>query len=166
MTYVNPIPADYDLTTISVNTSELATYTATIATAVQNIANNLTDIMNTLNGLSLDWLGDASNQAQTFNNEWGAVVQMLYGAMDGQGNQTIDDGALSVLVGGLDQAIDNYNANEQSVIGLFSGFGANTGANANASTANSVVDSPSDPISNASGIQEYLFHTTAVDENF
>ena len=166
MTYVNPIPATYNSSTISVDTGELAAALATINTAVQDIATKLTNINNTLNGLQLNWLGDASNQAQTYNDDWNNVVQMLYGAVDSSGNQTVNDGALSVLVTGLDQAINNYNSNEQAVTGLFSGFYSNANPNANNSPTASMTDDPTTPISNASGIQEYLYHTTAVNEEF
>ena len=168
MTYVNPIPSTYNSTTISVDTGQLAASLATITTAVQDIATNLSNINNTLNGLALNWLGDASNQAQTYNDDWNNVVQMLYGAMDSSGNQTINDGALSVLTSGLDQAINNYNSNEQAVTSLFNGFSANTNSNTstNIFAPNSETDTPTTPISNASGVQEYLYHTTAVNENF
>ena len=164
MTYVNPIPATYNSTTISVDTGQLASSLAAINTAVQDIATNLTNINTALNGLSLNWLGDASNQAQTYNDDWNDVVQMLYGAMDSSGNQTVNDGALSVLVSGLDQAINNYNSNEQAVTSLFNGFYANT--NSNAPANQDQTDAPTGAISNASGVQEYLYHTTAVNEEF
>jgi uncharacterized protein YukE len=170
MTYVNPIPTTYNSTTISVDTGQLAASLATINTAVTDIATNLSNINTTLNGLNLNWLGDASSQAQTYNDNWNNVVQMLYGAMDSNGNQTINDGALSVLVSGLDQAINNYNANEQAVTSLFNGFSSNANSNSNVNTniyaPQSADDKASAPMSNATGIQEYLYHTTAVNEDF
>jgi uncharacterized protein YukE len=162
MTYTNPIPTNYDNTTISVDTGELAYSAQQISAAVTTIANSLSDINKQLNGLSLSWLGNASDQAQTYADNWNNVVQMLFGATDANGNVTDDDGALSVLVNGLNQAISNYNTNEVAVANLFSSFGSAS----NSSGSQKPVDAPTVPISNATGIQEYLYHTTAVNETF
>jgi hypothetical protein len=174
MTYVNPIPTTYNSTTISVDTGQLAVALASINTAVNDIATNLTNIDTTLSGLNLNWLGQASSQAQTYNDAWNNVLQMLYGATDSQGNVTDNDGALGVLVSGLDQAINNYNANEQAVIGLFNGFYTNApvnpcagpNPNANIYAPEGATDAPTVPIVTESGGQEYLYHTTAVNEVF
>jgi hypothetical protein len=162
MVYINPItPNIYDSTSILIDTARLRDALATITIAVNNVADNLISINNTLGGLTLDWLGNASDQAQAYNDEWNNVVQLLYGAMDSNGNQTVNDGALSVLVTGLAQAIQNYNANEQAVAKLFNGVGST-----NESPTESHDDVPSHPFLSQTGVQEYVFHTTAVNEDF
>ena len=161
MTYTNPIPANYNATTISVDTGELESAAASISTAVTAISNALIDINTQLKNLTLNWLGNAANAASSYNDDWNNVVQMLFGATDANGNSTgVNDGALSVLTSGLDQAITNYNANEAAVANLYNGF-ANPNPNA---PAGPTTDQPTTPISNASGVQEYLYHTTAVNE--
>jgi hypothetical protein len=68
------------------------------------------------------------------------------------GTDSEPDGALSVLANGLNQAIANYNANEAAVTNLFS---------ASSGTPASTVDQPTGYVN----ANEYLFHTTAVNES-
>jgi uncharacterized protein YukE len=160
MADTDPFPNNYDSATISVDVGELAYCAQAINTAITDIADALTDINKQLNGMTLSWLGDASSQAQSYTDTWNQTMQMLFGVTDANGNVTVDDGALSVLAGGLNQAIANYSQNEAAITNLFQGFINGSGS------SGSPVDSPSDPMSTASGIQEYLYHTTAVNETF
>jgi uncharacterized protein YukE len=170
---VNPIPDIYDAVKISVDTSGLAYALDLIHTAAESIAANLSTINKTLSGLALNWAGDSASQAQHYNDKWNAVVQMLFGVVDSQGNVLLDDGAISVLTEGLTRAVGNYRANEQAVGALFSGF---LSTNTKPSSGNQSVDD--DPklrpyvrradgsITQSTVAGDYLFHTTAVDEDF
>jgi uncharacterized protein YukE len=173
-----PIPNYYDAVKIRVDTGGLAYAVDQIRTAAETIADNLGTINKTLSGLALNWTGDSASQAQQFNDEWNSAVQLLFGVVDSQGNVLLDDGAISVLVEGLDKAVSNYRFNEQAVINLFNAFtNLNPNPNANANPVpnpNSVDDKPSvrpyevngTTLTQSTTPGDYLFHTTAVDEDF
>lgn len=171
-----PIPLMYDAVKIRVDTGELAYALDQIRTAAETIADNLSTINKTLSGLALNWTGDSASRAQQYNDEWNSVVQMLFGVVDSQGKVLLDDGAISVLTEGLDKALSNYRFNEQAVVTMFNGF-ANTNTNSNTNTnvtPNSVDDAPTvrpyvvngSTLTQSTVAGDYLFHTTAVDEDF
>lgn len=171
-----PIPLFYDAVKISVDTNGLAYALDQIRKAAETIADNLGTINKTLGGLALNWTGDSASQAQHYNDEWNHVVQMLFGVVDSQGNVLLDDGAISVLIEGLDKAVSNYAFNEQAVMTMFNAF-ATTNANTNTDTnvnLSSVDDAPTarpyvldgTTLTQSTVAGDYLFHTTAVDEDF
>lgn len=167
--YVNPIPATYDNTTIKVDTNELAKSEGLISLAVLRIGEYLNAIQDVMDGLRLNWLGQASDAQQAYTEMWNNIMAILYGQAqtesDGTMITTLDDGALSLLTAGLTQAVNNYNANEQAVIALFSGSGGSS-SNSCVYDVQNQTDTASDPISSPAGIQQYLYHTTAVNEDF
>lgn len=178
MTADIPIPLMYDEVKIHVDTGGLAYAADQIRTAAETIADNLSTINKTLSGLALNWSGDSASQAQQFNDDWNRAVQMLFGVVDSQGNVLLDDGAISVLTEGLDKAVSNYRSGEQAVAAMFNAFlnlNANNDSGTNASAnRNSVDDAPSsrpyvvngNTLTQSTVAGDYLFHTTAVDEDF
>src|SRR6266568_4529274 len=107
MTYVEPIPNNYDASSISVEPYALNSSAQTIQNLVQ-------DIFKTLTGLNLSWVGTAANAASDFNTKWTNAVQELFGT---EGDPS--SGALNRLAGGLSSAVQNYSANEDAIVAMF-----------------------------------------------
>jgi uncharacterized protein YukE len=169
MAYVNPIPANYDASSLSIDPGTLGSIAQTIQNLVTDISNDLSDINKTLTGLNLSWVGTAANAAGDFNTRWTNAVQELFGT---QGDPS--SGALNTLVGGISSAAQNYSANEDAIVAMFNAFAggfstppsnSNTGT-APASAATSNADAPTDQIHAADGSTFWLYHTTAVNEKF
>lgn len=176
MAYTDPIPANYDSTSMSVDPGGLNSCSDAIGTQVQDIANYLGNINSALSNLTLSWVGQASGAASTYNAEWGKAVQALFGTQ-----QDPSTGALNVLMSGLSSAAQNYSASEAAITKMFNSYasafpavsastasmsvsyapgGSSSGATSSPATA-PIKDSPSGP--DASGTD--MYHTTSVNES-
>jgi uncharacterized protein YukE len=163
MTYVNPIPATYDASSLDIDPAALGSAAQSVLASVKDISSYLTTINNKLSSLTLSWAGSSAQKAQDFNDEWTNAVQALFGT---QGDP--DSGALSKLVDALSTAAQNYSQNEANIQGMFnkfaSGFSPSSSSSSSSSTKPpSTIDSPTDLID---GGPEALYHTTSVNERF
>ena len=168
MTYVNPIPSNYDASSISVDPGTLGSIAQTIQGLVTDIADDLSAINSTLTGLNLSWVGTAANAASDFNTSWTNAVQELFGPAGDPSS-----GALNTLVGGLMSAAQNYSANEDAVVTMFNTFASGFSTPSStpngsppASSASPNTDAPTDQIQEPGGGSFWLYHTTAVNEKF
>jgi len=174
MTYTDPIPANYDSSSISVDPGGLNSCSDAITAQVQDIANYLGNINNALSNLALSWAGQAANAASTYNTDWASVVQALFGTQDDPST-----GALNILVGGLSSAAQNYSAAEAAIAKMFTDYSnafpagsASTGTMSVSfapaapvspvTSTNAITDVPTGPAGSGG---EDMYHTTSVNES-
>jgi uncharacterized protein YukE len=174
MTYTDPIPANYDSSSISIDPGGLNSCSDAITAQVQDIANYLGNINNALSNLTLSWVGQAASAASTYNTDWASAVQGLFGTQSDPST-----GALNILVSGLSSAAQNYSATEAAIAQMFTDY-SNAFPAASASTATMsvsfapaaqssgapstipITDAPTGP---AGSSGEDMFHTTSVNES-
>ena len=158
MTYTDPIPANYNDSSISVDPGGLNSCADAINTQIQDIANALTNINNALSGLTLSWVGQAADSASTYNTEWTNAVQALFGTQN-----DASTGALNILLSGLSSAAQNYSANEAAIEKMFNEYanGFSASSSSSSSSGKPILDSPSNP---AGGNGEDMYHLTSVNE--
>jgi uncharacterized protein YukE len=176
MGYTDPIPANYDESSIAVDPGGLNSCASSITSMVQFISYCLSDINKTLGNLTLSWTGDAANAATNYNNEWNAAVEALFGKQTSGtpsgpiGPVTVtpssaaadNAGALNTLVNGLSSAAQNYSTTENTIASMFNKYtGALTSPAPAPSAPQSVPDQPSSPVDG-----QFMYHTTSVDEQY
>jgi uncharacterized protein YukE len=174
MAYTDPIPANYDSSSISVDPGGLNSCSDAITAQVQDIANYLGNINTALSNLTLSWVGQAANAASTYNTDWTNAVQALFGTQN-----DASTGALNILVSGLSSAAQNYSATEAAIAQTFTQYSnafpavsastasmsvsyAPAGPPPSATSTKAITDAPTDP---AGSSGEDMFHTTSVNES-
>jgi uncharacterized protein YukE len=151
------IPANYDASTLNIDPGGMNSCANTVLSLVQDISNYLSTINSTLSNLTLSWVGTSSSDATTYNDEWNAAVQKLFGTQDDPSS-----GALVVLVNGIMSASANYSQTEDNITDMFNSFASGFSSGSSSSTSN-VTDQTSDPIDNGA---EYAYHSTAATETY
>lgn len=159
------IYGDYDNSSILVDPAQLLTAYRTLSDEAESISGYLKKIYKALSDLRLSWAGDSSAALQTYNDEWNAAVEGLFGT------GSPDTGALSVLVSGLATAAVNYSNTEQSIQSMFRKLQSTPNSGGSTTTgqpqpeANTALDQPTERFVGAESWQ-YRYHTTSVDEHF
>lgn len=148
MTYTDPIPANYDSSSISVDPGGLNTCAETISAQVDDISSYLKTINDTLSGLALSWAGSAADQASAYNEKWDNAVQAIFGTKSDP-----KSGALNILMSGLSKAAQNYSAIELAIAKTFNQYAGGFPAES-ASTASMSVDFAPAPGSSSSSHAE------------
>jgi uncharacterized protein YukE len=176
MVYTDPIPANYDSSSINVDPGGLNSCSDAISAQVQDIANYLGNINTALSNLTLSWVGQASDSASTYNTEWANAVQALFGTQN-----DASTGALNILMSGLSSAAQNYSASETAIANMFNSYagafpaisastasmsvdyspGSSPSSSSSSPSTGPIKDSPSSP--DASGTD--MYHTTSVNES-
>lgn len=108
----------YDAARLAVTPVELVWAGNAVADCVAEILASLDSIMKTVKDLDLGWAGATAQEAQDFGDQWYAAMVNLFGS-SGQAA----DGVMNMLVFALLSAGNNYNAAEDAIVQMFSGFG-------------------------------------------
>lgn len=172
MTYVNPIPANYDASSLNIDPGGLNSEAQSVIALVQDISNYLNSINTALSNLTLSWAGSSAQAASNFNDEWTNAVQALFGT---QGDP--NSGALAILVNGLSSAAQNYSQNEQNIASMFNKFGAAFSSSPTPPSPTAIQSDPqakpagltsttNDPTDLIDGGPEGLYNTTSVNETY
>jgi uncharacterized protein YukE len=144
--------SDYSAWTIAFSSEQLQDTSNKLTSLATGIANQLEDIINTLDDLSLSWVGQSQQLENTYNQEWQAAVATLFGT-----SKNPEKGVLVQVASALASAAGNYAAGEywgqgaylQFMIGLTSGGG------------NTSSPPPASPVTNPLGQT-----VTAITETF
>jgi hypothetical protein len=164
MTYVDPIPATYNASSIAVDPVGLDGAAKAFAGHITDISNALTDIGNTLSGLNLSWAGDSADAMFRYGEELSGALEALFGTQ-------LDPGAgvLNIASGALGSVARNYSLVDQSVQGMFSKFasGFDPLPKPTVSPVPGLPPLPVKPLDKPSDFVggEWVEHTTAVDES-
>jgi uncharacterized protein YukE len=122
-----PTTSDYAAWTIAFSSEMLQDTSDKLTSLAKDIANHLESILNTLDNLSLSWVGQSQQLENTYNQEWQAAVSTLFGT-----SKNPEKGVLVQVAAALASAAANYAAAEywgqgaylQFMIGLTSGSGS------------------------------------------
>jgi uncharacterized protein YukE len=144
------LPANWDSSTISVDTNTMSSVAQAVITSATNINGYLNNIMDALNGIKPSWTGDSSSVADDFNTRWSNALTALFGTKSDPST-----GILNILMKGLDQAAQNYIVTEGAIADMFTTFGKGDSG----SGSGGQKDIKDDPY-------EKYYHTTSVNETF
>jgi hypothetical protein len=110
---------------------------------LNQIINYLNAVETTLSNLQLSWVGQSSDLAQTFTNEWNNATASLCGTQSDPGQ-----GILVRIAEGLSSAAQNYSAADQWAQSAFGQFTSGTSSNSGSSAGNpqNIVNTPGQTI--------------------
>ncbi|MEV5753695.1 WXG100 family type VII secretion target [Actinoallomurus sp. NPDC052308] len=114
-----PTLPNYNSSSIDVDPWVINSASSTVNDAVKSISEHMTAINNALNELRLSWVGDSSDEADKFNNDWNDVAQKLYGT-----EAAPELGVLNKITNGLATAAVAYSHGERTVSNTFAAFQA------------------------------------------
>jgi uncharacterized protein YukE len=109
------LPANWNTSTVTVDPWVLHSASQKSSDAVKDINDAMNAVTTRLNELRLSWTGSSQEQADTFNNDWNAMVKRLFGTQDHPEN-----GILSRFCSGLEAAAIGYSRGERTISDSFS----------------------------------------------
>ncbi len=115
-----PVPDQYNVgTRLTIHPNLIWEHAQTLKDLGMIIAERVTAIHTVWRDLKVGWVGDTSDEADAFNNEWNDALKKMFGT-----EADPESGVLNQAVAGTGMAALNYGVTEATVTMMFQEFTA------------------------------------------